>query len=374
MSDLAPFALPQWIESKKDNIKLPLAGSATPGLSIQDLINLSTDKQTTTSNLSFQHLKLTLGPFDGSQALRKSIAALYNDSITAENIFPTHGTTGANALLFQSLLKAGDHVIAMYPCYTQLISLPKSIPGVEVDYWELDLDLENGAKADIQALRGLIRPTTKMIVLNNPNNPLGTVLSRMTQNGIVEIAREYGLTILVDEIFRPLFHDSNNQTDIPPSFIDLPPPHAYENIIVTSSMSKAWGLSGTRVGWLATRSTSILSTCFNRGLYTIMALGSIDEAIAAEALSDRCRPQILNKHLAIARTNIALIEEFVGKNRDVCGWVRPSAGGTGFVRVYQKEKGEGDERVPVDDVVFCRRLRGGEGGFVGAGESLFWSA
>jgi aspartate/methionine/tyrosine aminotransferase len=234
---------------------------------------------------------------------------------------------------------------------------------VEVDFW--GLDLENGAQADIQALKDLIRPTTKMIVLNNPNNPLGTVLSRTTQNDIVDIAREHGLTILVDEIFRPLFHDSSTDSivEIPPSFIDLPT--SYENIIVTSSMSKAWGLSGTRVGWLATRSTSILAECLNRGLYTIMALSSIEEAIAAEALSDRCRPQILDKHLSIARKNIDLIEEFVGRNKGVCGWVRPVAGGTGFLRLFDK----GGE--PVDDVVFCRRLREDKGVLLAPGSLCF---
>jgi aspartate/methionine/tyrosine aminotransferase len=253
----------------------------------------------------------------------------------------------------------------MYPCYTQLISLPKSIPGVEVSYWELDL--QNGGKADVQALRDLIRPSTKMIILNNPNNPLGTILPLTTQLEIVDIAREHGLTLLVDEIFRPLFHDTTTTTQIPPSFIDLPTP--YNKIIVTSSMSKAWGLSGLRIGWLATRSASILSTIFNTGLYTIMALGSIDEAIAAEALSERCRPQILEKHLGIARRNIALIEEFVGKNGDVCGWVRPQAGGTGFIRFF--EKGKEGEREPVDDVVFCMRLREVRGVLCAPGSHCF---
>lgn len=339
--------LSQWIESNKDDVTLGLAGSATPGLSIQDLIDLSTDKPTTSANLSFQNLKLGLGPFEGSEPLRTQIAALYNDSITAEHVFPTHGTTGANALVFQKLLNPGDHVIAMYPCYTQLISLPKAVPGLQVSYWTLDL--QNKGQGDISQLQALIKPSTKMIILNNPNNPLGTVLPLETQTAIVDLARTHGLTLLVDEIFRPLFHAHEHENAIPPSFIELSTPS--DNIVVTSSMSKAWGLSGTRIGWLATKNPSILSQSFDHGLYTIMALSSIDSAIAAEALSERCRPQILAKHLDLARTNVALLDKFVADNAGRCSWVKPTAGGTGFMR-FLDEKG-----VPVDDVEFCKEIK-----------------
>lgn len=248
----------------------------------------------------------------------------------------------------------------MYPCYTQLISLPKSIPGVEVSYWTLDL--QNQAQANIQHLKDLVKPTTKMIILNNPNNPLGTVLPLTTQHEIVDLARNHGLTILVDEIFRPLFYDETG-TGTPQSFIDLPT--NYENIVVTSSMSKAWGLSGTRIGWLVTRNASILSQCFDRGLYTIMALSNIDEAIATEALSERCRPQILAKHLDIARRNIALIEEFVRSHKGLSAWIKPRGGGTGFVRFF------GLDGQPVDDVSFCKRLMEVKGILLAPGSLCF---
>lgn len=301
-----------------------------------------------------------MGPFKGSEPLRKQIATLYNESITADHIFPTHGTTGANALIFQNLLSAGDNVIAMYPCYTQLISLPKSVPGVEVSYWKLDL--QNHAEANIQHLKDLIKPNTKMLILNNPNNPLGTILPVNTQQEIVDLARAHGVYLLVDEIFRPLFHDQTHSSQIPPSFLEV---SSYENIIVTSSMSKSWGLSGTRLGWLATRNASLLSQSFDRGLYTIMALSTIDSIIAAEALSERCRPQILAKHLDIARKNIALLDEFVARSKGACAWTKPSGGGTAFL---QFSSANGD---PVDDVEFCRRLKGEKGVLLAPGRLCF---
>ncbi|KAJ5176602.1 uncharacterized protein N7482_002479 [Penicillium canariense] len=356
MTSLASFELPKWIDLNKNNASLVLAGSATPALSIQDLIDLSSDRQTTSSNLSFGSLKLSLGSPRGGEPLRKQIAELYNELITADHIFPAHGTSGANSLVFQSLLSPGDHVIAMYPSYTQLISLPKS-SGVDVSYWTLDL--QNRAQANIQQLKDLIRPTTKMIVLNNPNNPLGTILAREMQTEIVALARSHGLTILVDEIFRPLFHDG---TEAPPSFVELS--SDYENIIVTSSMSKAWGLSGTRIGWLATRNAAVLTKCFDRGLYTTMALSSIDEGIAAEALSERCRPQILAKHSELVRKNLVLLDNFISQHQDVCSWTRPNAGGTAFVHFASGG-------VPVDDVDFCRKLKEKAGVLLAPGSLCF---
>lgn len=331
-----------------------LAGSATPALSIRDLIELSSDKQTTSSNLSVESLKLTLGPGNGSHNLRQAISGLYN-GVTADNIIATTGATGANSLIFQSLLKPGDHVIAMYPSYTQLLSIPKATVGENVSYWSLDLN--NQAQGDLQQLKDMIKPTTKMIVLNNPNNPLGTTLSLEMQHAIVTLAREHGLILLVDEIFRPLFHDSTT----PPSFVELS--EETDSVIVTSSMSKVWGLSGARVGWIATKNAKILSDCFNLGLYTIMAVGTIDEVIAAEALSDRCRPQILAKHLEMAQKNLSLLESFVNRHAGV-SWIKPSSGATAFVRFSSNG-------APVDDVDFCLKLKEKKGVLLAPGSLAF---
>jgi aspartate/methionine/tyrosine aminotransferase len=300
-------------------------------------------------------MKLTLGPGNGSENLRQQIAGLYDGKVTADNILVTNGASGANSLVFQSLLEAEDHVIAMYPSYTPLLAIPKAKVGENISYWSLDLS--NQGQGDLQKLKDMIKPTTKMIVLNNPNNPLGTVLSLEMQHSIVALVREHGLTLVVDEIFRPLFHDST----CPPSFVELA--ETNDNIFVTSSVSKSWGLSGTRVGWIATKNTKILAQCFNLGLYTMMAIGTIDDAIAAEALSDRCRPQILAKHLKMAQENLALLESFVNKHENV-SWIKPTSGATAFIRFTS-------DGVPVDDVEFCRKLKEQKGVLLAPGSLCF---
>lgn len=318
-----------------------LAGSATASLSIQDLIQLSSDKEKTASNLSIDSVKLALAEFNGSQDLREKIAELYDDSIIADNVLVTNGTTGANSLVFQSLLRPNDHVIATYPAYQQLLAIPKATTGVEVSYWWLDL--ANPAKANVESLKGLIQPNTKMIILNNPNNPLGTILDESIQHEIVALAREHGITVFTDEIFRPLFHGVTPA----PSFVEIGKDE--DRVVITGSVSKAWGLSGTRIGWLITRNAEIYSQCVDMGLYTIMAVGTLDQKIAAEALSDRCRPAILAKHLESANTNLDILESFVKQRPNSTSWTRPNAGATAFVKFLHNGS-------PVDDVDFCHKL------------------
>ncbi|KAJ5587337.1 uncharacterized protein N7459_003102 [Penicillium hispanicum] len=233
MDKIATFELPKWIRDQKGHASLILSGSATPALSIRDLIELSSDRDKTTLNLSVESLSLSLGSGNGSEPLRKAIAALYNEAITEDHVLTTNGATGANSLVFQSLLKPGDHVISLYPTYTQLLSMPEAITGVEVSLWKLSLD--DQAAASIQSLEDMIRPTTRMIVFNNPNNPTGTIMDADLHRKIVALARSRGIFVLVDEIFRPLFH--NPKDGVPPSVVELS--EEYTNVIVTGSLSKA---------------------------------------------------------------------------------------------------------------------------------------
>lgn len=243
----------------------------------------------------------------------------------------------------------------MYPSYTQLLDMPKAIAGTSLSLWALDLDKQG--EADITALKNLITPRTKMIVLNNPNNPTGTMLSPTLQREILSLADSHGIFVLCDEIFRPLYHT----TPPPPSFVEL---GEFKNVIVTGSLSKAWGLSGVRVGWIATRSEAFLSHARNIRLYTINATSTLDEVIATEALSERCRPQILHKHLDLARTNLSLLASFVERYSKVVEWVKPCAGATAFVRFVF-------DGVPVDDVAFCIELKEKTGVLMAPGSKCF---
>ncbi|OAP56376.1 hypothetical protein AYL99_09555 [Fonsecaea erecta] len=356
MVRLATFQLPNWIEGNKDNAQYVLGGSAAPSISLDDLVSLSSNPEATERALQFRSMKMNNGSPQGTPELRGRIASLYNETIRPEHVITATGTTGANLTVLQSLLQAGDHAICQYPTYPQLLGLPESFP-CDLSYWRLDPD--NGWQPSIAELRKLINPSTKMIILNNPSNPTGVHLDGKLQREILEVAREHNIIVFADEIFRPLFHSPAATTT--PSLVE----NTYSRVVVTSSMSKVWGMSGVRIGWMVSRDRDILALLLNTRQYTVMSTGLIDEVVATEALGPRCRPQILKRHLEYAQRNLAVLDAFVRKNSDMVSWVRPTAGAIAFVR-FSSPDGQ-----VVDDVEFCEQLLKEEGVLISPGSLCF---
>lgn len=323
-----------------------ISGSATPGLSLDEIIKLSKDPEKTREAFKFNHLNFNLGSAQGSLELRESIIANYDASsrLQPQDIVVTNGTTGANHIVHQSLLKAGDHIICQYPIYGPCIEEPEYI-GCRISYLQLHAD--DRWRLDLQELESLVRPgETKLLMINNPANPTGTHFTTELLSGIVALCRKHDIILHCDEIFRPLFHTD----DIPVSAIEL---HnlGYDKVIVTASLSKSLGLSSVRIGWIASRSPELITNFKSYRAMSVSSTSLIDECIATEVLSPRCRPGILAKHLAMAKTNIALLQAFIDKNKDFCGWVPPTAGAVGFVRFKDPKTG-----APFDDVSFCKEL------------------
>ncbi|KAK5064406.1 hypothetical protein LTR84_000239 [Exophiala bonariae] len=357
MVKLPYFELTPWIEDHKLKCKHYLAGSATPFLSIEDLISLSSDPQATEMALNFRSLKLGGDFLRGNLSVRSAIAALYGSKqgIKPEHVITTVATTAANLTVLQGLLTAGDHVICMYPTYGQLSRLPKTW-GCEVSPWKLDAT--KAWAVDLEVLQELIKPNTVMVILCNPANPTGSYVDAEIQTRIIDIARKHNLIIMTDEIFRPLFHQSLDQNV--PSFVE----HDYEKVVVTGSLSKVWGLTGVRVGWIVTKDQSLLKRLLNARQYTYQIGSMIDETIAAEVLSERCRPAILARHLGYAQENLQALQAFVDKNSDMCSWTKPTAGSTAFIKLSLNGQ-------PIDDVEFCNRILDEDGVLLMPGSLCF---
>lgn len=132
----------------------------------------------------------------------------------------------------------------------------------------------------------------------------------------------------------------------PPSLLSF----GYEHTIATGSVSKAYSLAGLRVGWIASRSHSLIEACANSRDYTTISVGQIDDAVASFALAPECIHNLLKRNLELARTNLAILEKFIDSHRWACEWVKPKAGTTAFVRFTKMGK-------PINDVVFCETLQ-----------------
>jgi aspartate/methionine/tyrosine aminotransferase len=253
------------------------------------------------------------------------------------------GAIAANFLTLYTLLGPGDHVVCVYPTYQQLYSVPESL-GAEVSLWKLKK--EKKYVPDLADLDALIKENTKMIIINNPNNPTGATIPKSVLTGLVDRARERNIIVLSDEVYRPLFHGiSPIDEEYPPSLISM----GYARTVVTSSMSKAYALAGIRIGWIASRDKSIIEMLASGRDYTTISVSQVDDRIASYALSASVLHALLRRNINLAKTNLAMLEAFVDKHDEICSWVKPTAGTTAFIKFENDGK-------PVDDVELCLDL------------------
>lgn len=319
-----------------------IAETCVASISLDDLNELSEDK---TSEIWSPSTKLTYGAIRGSEKLRSTLANLYSAKkpLDAEKVLITQGAIAANMTVLYGLVGKGDHVICHYPTYQQLYEVPRSL-GAEVDLWRAKA--EQKWQLNIEELKGLIRPNTKMIIINNPQNPTGAIIPKPMLDWLIEIAEERNLIIMADEVYRPLFHSiSPGSSDFPPSVLSL----SYTKVIATGSLSKAYSLAGIRVGWIASRSSELIEACAQARDYTTISVSQLDDQIAAYALSQSCIHRLLGRNIKLAQQNLATLDKFVENFRWACEWVKPVAGTIAFIKFSKM----GQE---IDDVVFCEKL------------------
>ena len=174
--------------------------------------------------------------------MKKEISSLYKDISPAE-IVTNHGAIGSNSLVINTIVEPGDEIIVVTPTYQQMQSISEALGAVTKF---LHLKLENKYLPDVEELKSLVNEKTKLIVVNNPNNPSGSL---MDKNGLINIAKVAGAYILCDEVYRNL----TQQDGYNYSIVDL-----YEKGISTSSFSKVFSLAGIRLGWVATHDQKLM--------------------------------------------------------------------------------------------------------------------
>lgn len=312
--DITPFAVEIWMNEWETKCEMNLAETCVQSLTIDELLTLSGQNANDLSSLL--GMKMTYGDIRGSERLLNAIAALYEKQ-TSDNVIVAHGTIGANMLVHKALVSAGDRVVAIVPTYQQHYSIPTSI-GADVQ--PLQLKWENRFLPDLDELRDLVTPGTRMIAMNNPNNPTGALIDRDMLEEIADIARSAGAYILCDEVYRGIDQEGPGATA---SIADI-----YEKGVSTASMSKAFSLAGLRLGWVAGPKDVIEAVSVHRD-YDTISVGKIDDHFAAMALEHRDR--VLERSRAITRGNLALVEVWVEAEPKLT-WVKPKSGTTTLVK------------------------------------------
>ncbi len=311
---IKPFAVEEWMNRYEEGAKYNIAETCVDSISVDELFALTgEDKQAFLD--AFCARRLTYGDIFGAPAFKEGVSGLYR-TIRPEEIVTTHGAAGASHHVFYSLVEPGDRVVSIMPTYQQLYSIPESY-GADVQL--LHLKQENDYLPDLQELRQLVTPDTKMICINNPNNPTGALMSRELLEEIVAIARSVGAYILCDEVYRHL-----SQSDVwSESIADL-----YEKGISLGSMSKVFSLAGLRLGWIATHDEAALASMLSHRDYNLISCGLFDEALAGVALKHK--DVLLQRSQKIVRENLAILDAWVQRQPHV-HYTKPLAGTTALV-------------------------------------------
>jgi aspartate/methionine/tyrosine aminotransferase len=315
------FLVERFIGAYEHDVELNLAETCVNPFTLGEFLKLVGKEN------FFEELKetqLTYGFVDGFPNLREGIAKLYKNK-KPENILTAGGAIGANFLVFYTLVEPGDTVISIFPAYQQLYSVAKSF-GANVKL--LKLREENNWLPNINELSELIDNKTKLIVLINPHNPTGSLINEKLLKEICTIAEDAGAYVLCDEAYRGLYI---NPDDYVPSIVDLS-----SKAIATGSFSKAFSLTGLRLGWIAA-SEEIIEECKLRKDYTAISNGLIDEALAALAVKNV--DKIYKRNLQIIRTNYKILYQWI-ENEPLISWVPPKAGSIAFPRYNLKMPSE----------------------------------
>lgn len=338
---IKPFAVEEWMNAWEVGAKYNIAETCVDSISMNDLFELTGEDKTEFLNRLCAR-RLSYGDIEGLPEFRKGVCGLYK-TLNIENIVPTHGASGANHHVFYSLISPGDRVVSIMPTYQQLYSIPESY-GADVQI--LHLSKENNYLPDLEKLCRLVTPKTKMICINNPNNPTGALMSEEMLREIVEIARSVDAWILCDEVYRHL----SQEDGWCPSIVDL-----YEKGISVSSMSKVFSLAGLRLGWIATHDMSVVKSCLSHRDYNLVSCGVFDEMLAAAALKHR--DKLLERSRKIVRENLQILDDWVGSEPHV-SYVKPKAGTTALV-YYDLD---------ISSYEFCEEMYKKTGAFVTPGD------
>ncbi|MFO7245551.1 MAG: aminotransferase class I/II-fold pyridoxal phosphate-dependent enzyme [Thermaerobacter sp.] len=330
-----PFLVERWMSAHEQRARFNLGESGVQPLRLGELLALAEAAGRTGARRELDELVLTYDETPGTLELRRRVAALYG--IEPEEVLITQGAIEANYLLFRALVEPGDAVVSMFPAYQQLYSAA-AMAGAEVRLWRLRP--EDGFVPDLRALERLLDRRVRLIVINTPHNPTGTVLDEAALRTILAWAEDIDALVLCDEAYHGIVHGGGT---VPPAARTLSP-----RAVSVSTLSKTMGLAGLRIGWLAA-TRPIVERCWGYRDYVTISVSRLSDALACLALD--LRPQLLERARAIVARNLAQIEVWMERHAGDFEWVAPRGGIVCFPRL----------RRTADSEAFCRGLMEQEG-------------
>jgi aspartate/methionine/tyrosine aminotransferase len=288
-----------------ENIKFNLTESSVTDIKLGDL------------NLNLEELVIAYGDHIGHEKLRKLIAQ--EAGVKIDDVLLTAGAATALFIISTSLLGKNDRLLVERPNYATNIETPRAI-GAQIDF--LQLQFENKFHLSITEIENKIKSNPiKLISITIPNNPTGTIISRIDLDTIILLTKDNGITLLVDETYRDMTF-----TNKLPCAASLG-----SHVISVSSLSKTYGLPGIRIGWLICQDKKLMGK-FLAAKEQIMICGSVvDEEIAYRYMltRDKRLPLILEE----IQIRFNIVKEWMNQSNKYLEWIEPQGGVVCFPRI-----------------------------------------
>lgn len=323
------FAMERWQSTYEHRVGFNLSESGVHPLTVAELLGLA-------GGAGLEELgetRLGYGQSNGSDELRARIAELHPGA-TDDGVLVTVGGAEANLAAAWRLLEPGERVAVLLPNYMQVPGWVESLGG---EIHPVPLLEDAGWQPDLDRLREGLEEGARFVLVTNPNNPTGAVLTPSSMDGITELADRHGAWILSDEVYR----GAEVEGPETPTFWGRT-----ERVVVTNSLSKAYGLPGLRVGWLVAP-PEVAADLWARTDYTTIALASLSDLLARIALAAGTRERILRRTRTIIRENLDVLTNWLDGQDGLFTYRRPDAGAICYVR-YD---------APINSTELCERLR-----------------
>ena len=306
-------------------VEMDLSESGVRPVSLRELGEMGLDLE------SILETPLSYSQSNGTIPLRESLAATYPGA-TPDNLEVTNGTSEANYLLALALIRPGDEVAFQVPNYMQYWGLPKSL-GARVNTFRLRIDAD--WEPDWEEFERAVNPRTRLVYLSNPNNPSGSVLSAEAMRRIVDRCDRVGAYLLADEVYQ----GAEIRGPRTPSFWGMS-----DRVIVTSGLSKAYGIPGVRIGWIA-GPKEVAAECWTQHDYITIAPNKLSDMVARAAVANRER--LYARTRAILQQNVPILREWAESFGGFLTFREPRAGALCLVRYAS----------PTPSYPLCERIR-----------------
>jgi len=310
-----PFDMERLQSTYENEVEFNLSESGVHPLRLGELVHDNGSRNA----LLAESLRYT--QTNGTPPLRALIASMY-PAATADHVQVTNGGSEANYLATWKLVEPGDEVVAMSPNYRQTWSLARAF-GAAVTEWPLENDGSRW-RVDTAALERLVSPRTRLIIICNPNNPTGARFLDPDLDRIAAIAGRHGSWILSDEIYRGAERDGR---ETPTMW------GRYGRVMVTSGLSKAYGLPGLRIGWVVA-APEVVESLWAYHDYTTIAPGALNDALARRALEPLRREAILARTRGILNQNFPIVASWLDAHGGLFSYVPPDAGAIVYTRYH----------------------------------------